>query len=87
MLIQTQLVLISGIILSIYLFLYDKKLFDSSIVFLLAFMLASFNVNCVVKGNCNTWSWILTVMYLIYAISLIYLLYTKQIRIKELKYY
>ena len=87
MLIQTQLVLISGIILSIYLFLYDKKLFDSSIVFLLAFMLASFNVNCVVKGNCNTWSWILTFMYLIYAISLIYLLYTKQIRIKELKYY
>ena len=87
MLVQTQLVLISGIILSVYLFLYDKKLFDSSIVFLLGFIVASFNVHCVVNGNCNTWSWILTACYLLYAGSLIYLLYTKQIRIKELKYY
>ena len=87
MLLQTQIVLVSGIILSIYLFMYDKKLFDSSIVFLLGFILARFNVHCVVKGNCNTWSWVLTGCYLLYASSLIYLLYTKQVRIKELKYY
>ena len=33
------------------------------------FLLTTYNVNCVVVGNCTTWAWVLMSMYVLYVIS------------------
>jgi Ca2+/Na+ antiporter len=75
MLLQTQIVLSMGIILSVFLFMVNPKFIASSLVILVAFLLASYNVNCTVYGKCENWSWILTACYVFYVVSLIYLVY------------
>ena len=33
------------------------------------FLLTTYNVNCVVVGNCTTWAWVLMSLYILYVIS------------------
>ncbi len=33
------------------------------------FLVTTYNVNCVVVGNCTTWAWILMSLYVLYAIA------------------
>ena len=33
------------------------------------FLLTTYNVNCVVVGNCTTWAWVLMSIYILYALA------------------
>ena len=75
---QSQVTLISGIVVALALIIYQRSLMPAAVIILITFILASYNINCVIGGNCYNWSIFLTVMYVLYAASMLYTIYKKK---------
>ena len=61
--------LICGFIVFVVLALNEQIIL--SIFTLALFMLTTYNVNCVVVGNCTTWAWILMFIYVINVLTVV----------------
>lgn len=70
---QSAIVALAGIVLSVViLFLNMTRVgLMASLLSLTAFFLYAYNVNCSVVGKCHVWSWVLTVLYVVNATSLL----------------
>jgi hypothetical protein len=80
----SAITLACGVILAIILSIYKRGMLSSSLFILMGFMIASYNVQCSITGHCVTWSWVLSASYLIYTISILYLVYNdRKISIKH----
>ena len=71
---QEQLILITGVVSVIVLAVESKKLKTSEMLVSSAIMLAliylqMYNMNCLLKGNCNTWAWVVSVTLAVSYIS------------------
>lgn len=61
------LTLLSGFIVAVLIMFASKKTFVLGLTTFLVFCVVAYNVNCVQLGHCNTYAWILTILYMGYA--------------------
>jgi hypothetical protein len=59
--------LISGLIISLLIAVNGNMWLG--LLTLGVFMVTTYNVNCVVVGNCTTWAWVLMSIYVFYALA------------------
>jgi hypothetical protein len=75
-------ILVAGLVLSFILIFTIKlgighKLLAGLLLFL-TFCVESYNVNCVQLGNCTTWAYLLTILYIGYAAIMAFTLLTNK---------
>ena len=58
------IILVGGLLLSILISIYTRIWFG--IAMLGVFLIESYNINCVIVGNCVTWAWVLMIIFVIY---------------------
>ena len=59
------IILVGGLLLSILISIYNIWF---GIAMLGTFLIISYNINCVIVGNCVTWAWVLMIIYVIYIV-------------------
>jgi hypothetical protein len=70
--------LISGFVLSVFLaFFVPRGIYAGPFVFL-TFVLAAYNINCAVVGNCKIWALVCTLFWVFYVVLVIFTAYTSK---------
>lgn len=63
---QARVVLVVGLLSVLYSSLYKSKVTLTVVLFMLAALaLKTYAVNCLVRGNCDTYAWVLVVFYVL----------------------
>lgn len=70
--------LVAGLVLAVALFFVGSFGPILSVYVLLVFMLLSYNVNCAQLGHCKVWAWFLTIVYVFYALVIVFATFTKK---------
>ena len=70
---QSAIVALAGIVLSVVVLFLNMSTvgLTASLMTLTAFFLYAYNVNCTIVGKCHVWSWVLTVLYVVNASTLL----------------
>ena len=75
---NAYLTLLAGLVMSLtFAFTIPHGVFIGLYI-LLMFTLLAYNVNCVQVGHCSMWAWILTAVYVIYAVIVVAFLIFKK---------
>jgi hypothetical protein len=69
------IVILCGLLIGIATVYLKPYRFDIAIMPILMSLVAAYNIHCVEVGHCGSWSLILTGLYLINAITVIYVIY------------
>jgi hypothetical protein len=64
------IVALTGIILALAVVMAVPSIWPAGLVIMLVFFLGAYIVNCTVYGHCKVLAWVLTVLYMINAVSM-----------------
>lgn len=64
------IVALTGIILALAVVMAVPSIWPAGLLIMLVFFLGAYIVNCTVYGHCKVLAWVLTVLYLINAVSM-----------------
>jgi hypothetical protein len=70
--------LTAGLILSLSVAIFVPHGVFIGLFMFLGFIIAAYNLNCVVVGKCTTWALVLTAVYIVYVLMSLIMLFTNK---------
>jgi Na+-translocating ferredoxin:NAD+ oxidoreductase RnfE subunit len=68
---QAYLIALAGIVLAVIVVALTLSMQGVviSLALLLSFFIYAYNVNCTIVGKCHVWAWLLTILYILNALT------------------